>query len=484
MVSLTCSSGKWLNTCVGGHNYHLFFLTMTFAMLLLAYQFGISMFLFIESFQDDYLGESPTTYMRQSYGSFSSPLYQFLVGFTLVLSAPLFFSLVQLFLLHIYLWWRRMTTYEWIMERRDALKRAEEANAQAAQRAEQQRRELAARSKKGVTVVGAKVAEHSDLQPTSGHLQHGLDSPRHKTGASDMELVPRETPGQYATHETPGNPDADNAAYRYPLQHQYQQSMQSHPARAPTLTAAGVQLASGAARRPTSASGAAGSSRPHSHADRDRDQEHDEISRSESHLREDRTRHNSSALGRHAMRSRPPSGAVAIHLPRTSYSSHRRGTPDLPESIDPSAATHFVAPVHARPGSLPPLRHDAAASLTSSDDADSRAQQPIAVQTLPGIVASDTNPHADDSHSIASGIASPSNATPLPTTPTPASMHAYAAAAAAAAAPIPPPNIAVASHHPTRSLEEEATSFLAHPTSTEPEFQTISQKSRGSFRSQ
>lgn len=103
---------KWLNTCVGGSNYHLFFASMTFALLLLAYQLAISLFLFVSTFRDDYLGESAAAYIRGAYGSFSGVLLQVLLGVLVVISAPLVLSLLQLFLLHVYLWQRKITTYE------------------------------------------------------------------------------------------------------------------------------------------------------------------------------------------------------------------------------------------------------------------------------------------------------------------------------------------------------------------------------------
>ena len=112
LISVLRALRQWLNTCVGGSNYHLFFTSMTFALLLLAYQLAISLFLFISTFEDNYLRESAHAYIRAAYGSFDGVLLQVLLCVLVVISAPLVLSLLQLFLLHVYLWQRKITTYE------------------------------------------------------------------------------------------------------------------------------------------------------------------------------------------------------------------------------------------------------------------------------------------------------------------------------------------------------------------------------------
>jgi hypothetical protein len=98
---------------VGGSNYSLFFSSMTFALVLLTYQLGLGLFLFISSFHADaYAGDTSAHYIRQSYGQFSSELFQAVVGIMLTISTPLVLALLQLFGLHVYLWQRGITTYE------------------------------------------------------------------------------------------------------------------------------------------------------------------------------------------------------------------------------------------------------------------------------------------------------------------------------------------------------------------------------------
>ena len=106
---------KWLNTCVGGSNYRLFFSSMSFALVLLTYQLGLGLFLFVSSFRSDafsYAGHTSAEYIRQAYGHFSAQLFQALVGIMLAISTPLVLALLQLFGLHVYLWQRGITTYE------------------------------------------------------------------------------------------------------------------------------------------------------------------------------------------------------------------------------------------------------------------------------------------------------------------------------------------------------------------------------------
>jgi len=144
---------KWLNTCIGAKNYRLFFCSMSFALLLLLYQGAICVFMLWSTVSGEYYdGYSSGDYIAASYAgvdvgsgssssSFPLPAFQVLLVVQLVLCVPLGLALFQLFLLHVYLLRRKMTTYEWIMERRAQLKEAEELKAARASAKEKERAE-------------------------------------------------------------------------------------------------------------------------------------------------------------------------------------------------------------------------------------------------------------------------------------------------------------------------------------------------------
>jgi len=201
---------QWLNTCVGGSNYRLFFSVMTFALLLLMYQLALGLFLFITTFRDDrYDGASADAFVRESYGSgFPSLLLQFLLGFVVVLCTPLVLSLLQLWLLHVYLTRNNLTTYEWIINRRRELAAKEAAlKAAAAEKAAAAAAAAAERSAKpaaggGSTVltVGARPQAATASAATPG----GPDEE-----SSHHHLTYVDTLRAHRTTETPGNPDDD-----------------------------------------------------------------------------------------------------------------------------------------------------------------------------------------------------------------------------------------------------------------------------------
>lgn len=103
---------KWLNACIGQRNYKWFLVTLGSVATMTFLILSCSVYLFIR-----YLSGDDEHAMHGDYISKEVTLGVSCV--LIIVNLPLFVLEVQLILLHVFLRWRRMTTYEYILYKID-----------------------------------------------------------------------------------------------------------------------------------------------------------------------------------------------------------------------------------------------------------------------------------------------------------------------------------------------------------------------------
>jgi hypothetical protein len=106
---------KWVNNCIGRHNYRPFISLLTSMCGILSLQLGVGLYLFIRCFADPAaarlaLASYPTSVDLKGYTA--------AVALYLVLVLAALYPLGELWLLHMVLMWKGMTTYDYIMANR------------------------------------------------------------------------------------------------------------------------------------------------------------------------------------------------------------------------------------------------------------------------------------------------------------------------------------------------------------------------------
>eukprot|EP00906_Rhabdomonas_costata_P009924 RCo013976 len=111
---------KWLNTCVGVRNYRLFFAFLSVTLATATSQLAVVIYQFIDTFLHRDYYESRLGSLRLSVLG-----YQIILPIIAVLSLTTVGLLVHLWGFHIMLLYRGISTYDWILERRERAKQRE-----------------------------------------------------------------------------------------------------------------------------------------------------------------------------------------------------------------------------------------------------------------------------------------------------------------------------------------------------------------------
>jgi len=107
----------WLNNCVGSANYGAFFLTVSSVAVMIGIVLTTCLYLLIDyAINEDFEDRVQSIAM---YRSLPSEFFLGLLITMLFVNAPLFLLDLQLVLLHTFLWSQNLTTYEYIMNKRE-----------------------------------------------------------------------------------------------------------------------------------------------------------------------------------------------------------------------------------------------------------------------------------------------------------------------------------------------------------------------------
>lgn len=101
---------KWLNTCVGQANYRHFLCLISFVALFTSFVVTVAIVVVVFAATSD----NVEALWLARYGAYNAVVLYFAIGFLFVLNVPLFYLDLQLVVLHSYLVWRGLSTFEYI----------------------------------------------------------------------------------------------------------------------------------------------------------------------------------------------------------------------------------------------------------------------------------------------------------------------------------------------------------------------------------
>lgn len=107
----------WLNNCIGSANYRAFFVTVSAVAVMIGIVLSTCLYLLIDYFVNDNFPDRVNSIVI--YRSFPEEFFLGLFILMVFVNAPLFLLDMQLVLLHIFLCSQDLTTYEYIMNKRE-----------------------------------------------------------------------------------------------------------------------------------------------------------------------------------------------------------------------------------------------------------------------------------------------------------------------------------------------------------------------------
>jgi len=108
----------WLNNCIGADNYRSFFVTILSVAVMIGIILGTCLYLFIDYFANE-SGFNERIDSSSLHQHFPREFYLGLLIVLIAVNGPLYLLDMQLVILHIFLASQNMTTYEYIMNKRN-----------------------------------------------------------------------------------------------------------------------------------------------------------------------------------------------------------------------------------------------------------------------------------------------------------------------------------------------------------------------------
>mmetsp|Transcript_93775 Transcript_93775/g.292214 ORF Transcript_93775/g.292214 Transcript_93775/m.292214 type:complete len:429 (-) Transcript_93775:235-1521(-) len=124
----------WLNNCVGSANYRAFFVTVSSVAVMIGIVLSSCLYLLIDYGVNNEEFEKRVQSIAV-YRSFPKEFFLGLLITMLFVNTPLFLLDLQLVLLHAFLWSQDLTTYEYIMNKREMTREGKKAGQNIGQRA-------------------------------------------------------------------------------------------------------------------------------------------------------------------------------------------------------------------------------------------------------------------------------------------------------------------------------------------------------------